>query len=406
LTRIPRVNIILTAFYILLAIALFGGLIWGNTLYSRNHPGETSFLVPWLAARTFLDYGDSPYSDPTTQRTQIVYYGRLALEDEDPLILSVPFPGELFYFPFATIRDYDLAHGVWMTLSEVAFVTLAILSLQLIGWRPSRFFLPLALLFPILWAFGFLDLVTSSAIPFILLAFIGSLSAQRAGQDEIAGILLIFPLWMVESFGVLLLLMLGWIFDARRWRILFGLGMSLLVLVLLSFLLLPDWIMPWLRGFHWHRIYNPGLSVYDILGTIWPVVGPRLGWILTAFLVILLIVEWRDARKRDFRHFLWLACLTLSATPLIGFRFSIQNFTLLTIPIFLFIAIFHERWPGRGIWRLPEIALIAFWILSWVLVVVLNANWFPLIPALLIAGFLWMKWWVLHPPRTVFESKR
>ena len=52
--------------------------MWTNTLYSRVHPGEKDFLVPWLAASTFLQYGDSPYSKPAAQRAQVVYYGNLA----------------------------------------------------------------------------------------------------------------------------------------------------------------------------------------------------------------------------------------------------------------------------------------------------------------------------------------
>jgi hypothetical protein len=88
-------------FLAFLALAILGGMVWGNALYARQHQDEKDFLVPWLAARTFLDYGDSPYSHPATQRAQIVYYGRIAEDGEDPLILWLSFPAELFYFPIA-----------------------------------------------------------------------------------------------------------------------------------------------------------------------------------------------------------------------------------------------------------------------------------------------------------------
>jgi hypothetical protein len=52
---------------VLLVIALLGGLTWANTLYARAHPGEKDFFVPWLAVRTFLTYGDNPYSSPVAQ---------------------------------------------------------------------------------------------------------------------------------------------------------------------------------------------------------------------------------------------------------------------------------------------------------------------------------------------------
>jgi Glycosyltransferase family 87 len=403
LSQPSKASIILTAFYILLAIAILVGIVWGNTYYSHNHTGETEFFVPWLTARTFLEYGDDPYGELSTQRTQVVHYGRLAEEDEDPLILWTPFPGELFYFPFALIQNYDFAHGIWMTLSEIALVIAAYLSLQLTGWKPSRPFLPIALLFPILWAFGFFDLLGSSPFPFVLLASVGSLIALRSGQDEIAGILLFFPLMMPGIFGVLLLFILWWAVANRRWGILAGLGMSFAVLLLLSFLLLPDWVMSFIRGLYWHLIHNPSPSTFSILGKLWPIVGQRISWVPTAFLIILLFVEWRDARKREFRHFFWTACLTLCVTPILGFRFGIQNITVLVLPLFLFITILGERWQGRGIWSLPGIVLLAMWIFSWIMAVAFHPTLYLLIPILLILGLFWMKWWIVRPPRTTFE---
>ena len=405
MSRTSPVSILISIFFIFLALALLGGMVWGNVFHSRGHPGEKDFFVPWLAGRTFLDYGDSPYSDPASQRAQVVYYGRLAAEGEDPLFLWVPFPAELFYLPFAFIQEYDLARGLWMTLSEIALVAAAFLSLRLTGWKPSRYFLPLVLLFPVLWPFGFLDLFSASPVPFVLLASVGALLTLRDGQDEIAGALLLFPLLMLGIFGVFVLFLIWWAVLHRRWRILAGLGMALGTLFLLAFLLLPGWIMPFVRGLYWHLMYNPGLSTFSTLGNIWPVVGPRLGWILTAFLIILLIVEWRDSRNRDFRHFLWTICLTLSATPILGFPLGMQYSAVLALPLFLFIAILGERWPGRRMRRPAGIVLIVVWAASWGLLAA-NPGFALLLPLLLLAGLYWMKWWVIRPPRTVFESQQ
>ena len=115
---------------ILVALAILGGLVWANMLYVRTQTVEKNFLVPWLGARTFLQYGESPYDTPATQRAQIVYYGRLADEGQDPLILWLPFPVELFYLPFALVTDYVLARAIWMTCLEIALVALAFLSLR------------------------------------------------------------------------------------------------------------------------------------------------------------------------------------------------------------------------------------------------------------------------------------
>ena len=105
-------TLLVTILIICLIVATLGGLLWGNMRYVRTYPLEKDFLIPWLGARTFLEYGDSPYDTPATQRAQIVYYGRLAAEGQDPLILSLPLPVELFYFPFALIKDYPCFSNV------------------------------------------------------------------------------------------------------------------------------------------------------------------------------------------------------------------------------------------------------------------------------------------------------
>ncbi|HEY5156821.1 MAG TPA: hypothetical protein VII93_02515, partial [Anaerolineales bacterium] len=179
-------TVITVILFTLLMLALLSGLIWANTRYAQSHPGEKDFLVPWLAARTFLQYGNNPYNDPATQRAQIVYYGRLAIDGEDPLRLNVPFPLELFYFPLALITDYALARGLWMALLEVALIALGFLSLQLTGWKANRTLLPVVVIFSVLWVYGYLPLMACRAVIFVALSLTGFLLALRDQRDELA----------------------------------------------------------------------------------------------------------------------------------------------------------------------------------------------------------------------------
>ena len=187
------INFLTSFFLVFVALSILVGLGWANTTYARLHPGEKDFFVPWLAARTFLQYGDNPYSDPVSQRAQVVYYGHLATEDQDPLRLNVPLPVELFYFPFALIVDYSLARGLWMTCLEIALVALAFLSLRLTTWKPARTLLAGLLIFSVLWVYGYLPLINGSAVIFAALAIVGLLLALRDGHDEFAGALLVVP---------------------------------------------------------------------------------------------------------------------------------------------------------------------------------------------------------------------
>ncbi len=399
MSRSRSFSALVTILIILLALALLGGMLWGNSLHARTNRGEIEFFVPWLAARTYLDFGDSPYSDPAAQRAQIVYYGRLADEGENSLHLWVPFPVELFYLPFSLLADYGLARGLWMTLSEVALIAAALLALHLTGWRVATYFLPLVLLFTLLWAFGMLDLLASSAVPFLLLALIGSLLYLRSGQDELAGILLLFPLFMPRLFGILIVFLFWWVLVQRRWRVLAGSAMALGVLLLLSFLLLPGWFMPALRGLTLHMVHDASLSTFRSLGDLWPVFGPRLAGLLTAILAILLLAEWNLTRRAGPRHLLWTASLTLAATPLLGIPFSGIGFSMLVLPAFCIFSMMAERWQAPRLGGPALIALLVTALLSWLLLLVVPSAAFQLISGLLFVMLYWVKWWAVRPPK-------
>ena len=312
------VNILTTIILVILVLAIVGGLTWANTRYAGQHHGEKDFFIPWLAAGTLLQFGNSPYSEPAAQRAQVIYYGRLATPAEDPLRLGIPFPVEIFYFPFALISDYALARGIWMTCLEIALAALAFISLKLTGWNPSRFFLPLFLAFSMVWIYGLLPLANGSAIIFSTLAIVVLLLGIRDGRDEMAGALLVVPFLQLDISILFVIFILWWALYHHRSRLIAGFLMTLTILLAISFFILSNWFLPFIAGLISHLDHLQAFSPAGIFGSWWPVVGPRLGWMLTGFLVIVLFLEWRNVRHKDFRHFLWTSSLTLAITPLLG----------------------------------------------------------------------------------------
>jgi hypothetical protein len=342
-------NILTTITMVILAFAIVGGLTWANTRYASQHPGEKDFFVPWLAAGTLLRYGNSPYSEPAAQRAQVIYYGRLAAQTEDPLRLSVRFPLELFYFPFALISNYALARGLWMTCLEIALVALAVLSLGLTAWKPARTLMPVLLLFSILWIYGILSLTSGSAVIFSAVAIVGLLLAIRDGRDEMAGAFLVVPFLQLDISIVLVIFILWWAVYHHRGRLIAGFLMALTILLAVSFFILSNWFFPFIGGLISHIKYLPALSPSLIFTFWWPVVGPRLGWLLTGLLLVVLFIEWRNVRHKDFRHLLWTSSLTLTVTPLVGIPVLPKYYEILFFPLILFLSILAKRWsrPGR-----------------------------------------------------------
>jgi hypothetical protein len=406
-------NIFITFLLIFLALAIVGGLSWANTSFAIRHPGEKDFFVPWMAANTLLQYGNNPYSEPAAQRAQVNYYGRLAAPGQDPLRLSIPLPVEIFYLPFALVSDYALARGLWMTCLEIAMMAMLILSFRLTGWKPARSLLLAIFTFSILWIYNLLPLVNGSAVIFSTLVIVALLTAIRDGRDEFAGALLVVPFLQLDFSFLLVLFILWWAVFHHRGRILAGFLMTLTILLAVSFFIIPDWFMPFIKGAISHFSYQPGLSVGGIFTSWWPVIGPRLGLMLTALILVLLFIEWRNVRQKDFRHFLWTSSFTLAITPLLGIPVIPQSYSLLFFPLLLFLSILAERWPRPHRWGLSGLIFIlfifGFWFVTATLYLkgsfsALSDVLVLVFPGILVLSLYWMRWWAVQPPRTWSDS--
>jgi len=407
----------LNAFRIILLIfmclVVIGGLLWANILFSRDHPGEKDFFVPWLAARTFLRYGDNPYGIPASQRAQVIFYGHLAANGQDPLRLGVPFPLELFYFPFAMVPDYAFARGLWMTCLEIALFALASLSVTLTNWRPARTLLPVIFIFSEVWTYGFLAVIGSGSVIFVSLAIVGSLHALRNDHDEAAGALLVLPFFMLDVVAPISIFLFFWAIYHRRARVVAGFLMTFVILMAVSFFILPGWFIPYIGGFISHYTQQLYLNPGGIIALFLPAIGSRLGWVLTGMVLMVLIFEWKNSLKQEFRHLLWTASLALAATPFLGLPFTLQDSVLLFFPLILVLSILAERWSRPKGWDLAGFSMIAIFVCFWIITAsAVSASNFNSqiaglvlgLPFLLVLGLYWMRWWAVRPPRTWRDS--
>ncbi len=395
-----------------IAIAVLGTLIDADIQLSRGLTGGGGFIAEWEGARAFLFEHTEPYSMAVATITQEQVYGRPAHAGENPYILTVPFFLLPVYFPFAFFSDAATARGIWLFINQAALVGTAFLSLQLIEWQPSRLF---HIAFSLLSVFSFYSVICLlDGGPAILLGLLYAsiLFAYYTEQDELAGMLLVFALfaWEMGLFYVSLLL---WrVFYEKRWRVLAGFGMTLAVLLVASLIVYPGWMFTYLIS-TLAMLRSPfGTTSGAAFERLSPAYGAHTAQAVTVLLVILLLYEWAATRRADFRRFTWAACLTLAATPLIGFRTDLSNMAVLFPGLALIFAATTSRWRS-GYW-LTSLLLLLVLCLPWGLFV----RWYWLhdqrsfdylllfYPLFTIAGLYWTRWWFIRPPRTWFDHVR
>ncbi len=385
---------------LVLGVGLFGLLVWGNYRYTTQNPGGNDFLVHWMGTKSFFEDGLSPYSDEVALRIQNMVYGRQAQPGEHELRVAYPLYSIFVFLPFALISDYNLARAVWMAVLESGLILMALLSMRLVRWQPKPMILALFLLFSVFWYHALRPVI------------LGILLAIRAGNDELAGILLAFITIKPQVVLLFIVFVCIWAASQGRWKIIIWFLIGIGFLIGIASILIPDWILQNLREILRYPAYNPPGTLPAALEAIIPQGGGRLGRVVSGIMIVILLVEWFINRKSEFRAFIWTICLTLTASFWVGLQTDPGNFIVAYPALVLTFAVWVERWQNRGV-ILSVLAMFLLFIGIWeIFLTTVEMDYQPIqspvmflpLPLFLLIVLYWNRWWAVRPPRVWFET--
>lgn len=406
-SRLSAIELRRLLIILVVLVASLSLLTIGNYHLARILPGGGEFYLLRNAGQSFLYDHVNPYSAGVPAQVQEQVYGHPAISGEDPYILDIPFYVLPIFFPLAIFPDSLLARAFWLLLSEIGLIILLLISYRLTERSGKPLLLVLVTLISLPSFYVFTSLVEGSVSILLGCAFVGILLSLRAGIDELAGALLVLCAFQWEISGPFLLFVVISLVWAKRWRAFQAAAMLAIVLLVISFLLYPEWVIPFLRAV-WNSLQvNYGFSTHLILTRYIPGIGNLLSRGLTLALIVLLGFEWNTSRNRNFLHFFWAACLTLSVAPLLGMRSEMDQLVVLLIPLVLIVVIAHERWKGvLGV--LVNLILLVIVGIPWLIFVdviptpgLLSEDvLFLIMPVFTVIGLYWIRWWTIRPPQT------
>jgi hypothetical protein len=395
---------------VLLVISTLVGLTWVNYRFSEANPGGNDFLARWMGARMWVQQGISPYDQQVSQATQRAIYGHLAdaQKGEDLNNFVYPFTAMIFFAPFGML-EYLPARALWMTLLEVCLFVLAVVSMRLADWSVKFFKLLALIVFSLLWYHGVRTLLVGqfAAIEALLLTL--ALWQIQKESDFLAGLFLALATSKPQMGYLVIIYCLLWAFSVRRWEIWGGFLTTSALLLAASFLFLPDWPLQMLRQILQYPSYTVLGSTLAIVAGSLPGIQQRVSLILHVIFMIFMLVEWILAMKKDTRHFLWVAFLTLVITNLITYRVATTGYLMMLPVLFVVFKNVEDRWQRVGriaTWLLLLVLGIGGW---WLFIATLQGNqesalmYIPL-PFICLIGLLWVRWWYLNPPKTMMDE--
>lgn len=402
-------------------LIVLAALLALNLYLARTLPGGEWLYQRWSGARTFLGSSVSPdeiYGSTPAQDVQQIVYGRNAFADEYRYVLNDPFYVVLFYVPLVILPNivnaiwgagvgFEVVRAVWMLLAMIALVFVVLFSFRLAEWEPPRWLFVALMASGLFSLFSLIAWITASPVIFLTFLYLSILLALRSFSDELAGALLCLVAYQWEVSALFFVFILIFVIANRRWGVLAGFGMSLLILLIVSFLIYPGWGLPYIRAVISGLLQGTRINAGSILAEWFPQIRFSLGGILAVVTVGMVIIESIGAIQAPFRRVLWVACLALAATPLTGLAIFPANFVVLLPSLILVVALVWERWLRRRFLAVSLIIIVALAVpfALYLQTVFVYAPLYTQIlsvlpPVATILALYWMRWWVIHSPRT------
>jgi len=392
-------------FFVVIILALLINVTFANISFARSRPGGNDFLEYWVGGQSFLTEGNSPYSDATALQVQNNIYGRAALPGEPEHRVTFPLYSLALFAPFALIKDFSVARGLWMTLLEVCLLGIAIIGLKFVKGR-SPIWLVVTSIFFVLFSYqGIRPLVNGNVVIVNTLLIAFALYSIINKRDEAAGVTLAFATILPQIAGLIVVFVLIWAIVQHRKAITYWFLGALILLVGFSMLLIPDWIVQNLREVLRSVSNNPPGSPGAFMIQAWGDIGMRLSIFLTVILAGILLVEWIGAFKEDSRHLLWTAFLTIAFSQWIGLQTEPSNFILLFPGILFCFNVLLLRWGGKV--RPAILGIIGLlMVIVWVLYITTGRTGTQAVPSpvlflptplVAILLLYWTKWWTIRP---------
>jgi hypothetical protein len=396
-------------FLILLVIGVLVGLYIMNSRFVREQPGGNDFLARWMGAKSWLVDGLSPYDPEVSLRTQEMFYGRPARpeEGEDIAHFVYPLPSMIFFAPFGLL-PYEEARTIWMTILEICLPLLMWVSLRIAGWKPSRPMLILLLVFSVIWYHGFRTVILGQFAIIEALLMAGGLLAIQRDQDGIAGILLALSISKPQMSFLLLAFVIIWAISKRRWVLVFSTIGSIVLLVGVSVVLLPGWILEWFQQVLSYPDYTTTEPTVRIIANLFPTISSWINLILTGVFILYMLWEWVLALRKADRWFQWTAAMTILITNLILVRTATTNYLAMVPGMIIVFSVIVDRWQKKGA---IAVALLLFSFLFglWALFLATvegnlesPAMYIPL-PIFMLFSLWWIRWWFIQPTRLPLE---
>ena len=380
-------------------------LVLINYRYSNSYRGGSDFLVNWVSARVVVLEGGTPYTDASADRILEVRRAYTDPPYTEDLRMVYPIYAALLFLPFSLITDYTLALVLWSTLLQVALVLLTFLSVKLVDWRPTPLLFKAFLIYAVLGFHSMQAVYKGDIIILLTLFMVIGLLVLKNGQEELSGVILAFLTVKPQVAFLPILFLFIWLIRQGRWKTIFWFFAIFGIFVALGFVILPDWPIQYVQEIIKFTSSHPIGNIVETMSAVVPSFGERLGWLITAMISFIMILEWFLSNDKSFNRLIWVFSFSLVVNQWVNIYNDAGNFVILMPVLALVLSTFQKRWKQTGAFitlAMLSVLFFGIWLIpSWETLSSMLTQpkiaLYLILPGFLLVTLYWIRWWLATP---------
>jgi hypothetical protein len=335
-------------------IALTAGQSWVTyRTFTSQTPGGNDFYSRWANGCALIRTGENPYSDEVTLRTQRGIWGHPAQPGQDKAAYSYPLYALFLFWPLCFVHSYPLVQAIWMTLMIYTLLAGVALTARVAGWRPPTWLWGGTFVWALLNYPHARAVILGQMATLVFFALIAGIWLMLKELDGLGGAVLAVATIKPQMSFLLIPWVLWWTAWHGRWQVWQGFVLAMILLVGVSFLLVPSWLVDFADDV---RNYDTVTGVANYRSLTWIVLRHFLGMGpapeivgVGAFSAYALWEAWRR-RGAGWDGFLWTTGLYMILTHFIAPRTATTHYTMLLLPLFAWFAQLREQLGDRARW--------------------------------------------------------